>query len=107
MDFAEQEDCAIYRAWVVVDAHDRVHGLHKHESEEQYWGRVLMVFEALDGNRNQRSANDIKERQKIIDDEIQKLVDEERSAHTNKPSWKNDKRVSIFTPTPHINISFY
>ena len=94
--FAEEEDCAIFRAWVVVDAHDRHHRLHKHETKEQYWGRVLMVFEALDGNRIHRSSSDIKERQKFLFDEIQKLVKEENFAHDAFPSWKYQKRVSLF-----------
>ena len=105
--FVEEEDCVIYRAWVVVDGHDRDHGLHKFESDEQYWGRLLMVFAALDGNQNQRSANDITERQQFLHDEIQKLVEEEHFAHNTYPSWKYQKRVSVFITPTHTNISWY
>lgn len=103
--FAEEEDCAIYRAWVVVTAHDRVHKLHKSESEEQIWNRILMVFEALDGNRIRRSSNDIKMRKNALDKEIDKLEDEERFVRNAFPWWTYEKRVSISVTPTHINKS--
>ncbi|XP_026410132.1 cysteine-rich receptor-like protein kinase 25 [Papaver somniferum] len=40
--FSQEEDCDIYRAWDVVTTHDRNHSLHKSESEEPLWNRILM-----------------------------------------------------------------